>query len=40
LRATPSSLAPALDGFAPTPEFPEINEALEMIAAIDAAPQV
>jgi hypothetical protein len=32
-------LGTALEGFAPTPEFPEINEALEMIAAIEAAPQ-
>ena len=29
-------LAPALTGFAPTWEFPEIKEALEMIAAIEA----
>ena len=29
-------LAPALTGFAPTCEFPEIKEALEMIAAIEA----
>jgi hypothetical protein len=29
-------LAPALEGFAPTREFPEIEEALEMIAAIEA----
>jgi predicted ATPase len=33
-------LAPALDGFAPTLQMPEIAEALEMIAAIEAAPQV
>ena len=29
-------LTPALEGFAPTREFPEIEEALEMIAAIAA----
>jgi hypothetical protein len=29
-------LAPALAGFAPTCEFPEIKEALEMIVAIEA----
>ena len=29
-------LAPALTGFAPTCELPEIKEALEMIAAIEA----
>ena len=29
-------LAPALEGFAPTPEMPEIAEALEMIASIEA----
>ena len=29
-------LAPALEGFAPTREFPEIEEALEMIAAVAA----
>jgi predicted ATPase len=29
-------LTPALEGFAPTREFPEIEEALEMIAAIEA----
>ena len=29
-------LAPALEGFAPTPEFPEIGEAREMLAAIEA----
>jgi class 3 adenylate cyclase/predicted ATPase len=33
-------LAPALEGFAPTPEMPEIEEALEMIAAIDAGPHL
>jgi tetratricopeptide (TPR) repeat protein len=31
-------LAPALKGFAPTPEMPEIAEALETIAAIEAGP--
>jgi class 3 adenylate cyclase/predicted ATPase len=30
-------LVPALDGFAPTLEFPEIEETLEMMAAIEAA---
>ncbi len=29
-------LAPALDGFAPTPEMPEIEEAREMLATIEA----
>jgi hypothetical protein len=29
-------LAPALEGFSPTPEMPEIGEALELMAAIDA----
>ena len=29
-------LAPALEGFAPTPEMPEIAEALELVAAIKA----
>ena len=29
-------LAPALEGFAPTPEMPEIAEALEFVAAIKA----
>jgi hypothetical protein len=33
-------LAPELEGFSPTPEMPEIAEALEMITAIEAAPQV
>jgi predicted ATPase len=33
-------LAPALDGFAPTPEFPEIEEALEIITAIEAGPHL
>ena len=32
-------LSPALDGFAPTREFPEIEEAQEMIAAIEAGSQ-
>src|SRR5271168_572061 len=27
-------LGPALEGFAPTPEFPEIGEAIEFVAAI------
>jgi len=30
-------LAPALEDFAPTPEFPEIAEAMELVAAIKAA---
>ena len=30
-------LAPALKDFAPTPEFPEIAEAMELVAAIKAA---
>jgi predicted ATPase len=34
------ALAPALEGFAPTPEMPEIAEALETIAAIEAAPHL
>jgi predicted ATPase len=29
-------LAPALDGFSPTPEFPEIGEALALLAALEA----
>ncbi len=29
-------LGPALEGFSPTPEFPEIAEALEFVAAIEA----
>ena len=29
-------LAPALDGFAPTPEFPEIEEALALLASLEA----
>jgi len=29
-------LVPALEGFSPTPEFPEIGEALEFVAAIEA----
>ena len=33
-------LAPALEGFAPTSEFPEIGEALEMIVAIEAGPHL
>jgi len=31
------ALGPALEGFAPTPEFPEIAEALELLAAIRQA---
>ena len=34
--ATHDVLAPALEGFSPTPEMPEIGEALELMAAIDA----
>jgi hypothetical protein len=30
-------LGPALEGFAPTPEFPESSEALAFIAAIEAS---
>jgi predicted ATPase len=30
-------LAPALEGFAPTPEFPQIAEAIEFMASIKAA---
>jgi predicted ATPase len=33
-------LAPALEGFAPTPEFPEIGEAISFIAAIEARPDL
>ena len=33
-------LAPALEGFAPTSEFPQIEEALQMIAAIDSGPHL
>jgi predicted ATPase len=33
-------LTPALNGFAPTREFPEIEEALEIIAAIEAGPHL
>jgi class 3 adenylate cyclase/tetratricopeptide (TPR) repeat protein len=33
-------LAPALEGFAPTPEMPEIAEAQALLAAIEAAAQV
>ena len=29
-------LAPALGGFAPTPEFPEIEEALALLASLEA----
>ena len=37
-RRRPRFLAPALEGFAPTPEIPEITEAQEMLAAIEAGP--
>jgi hypothetical protein len=30
-------LGPALEGFAPTPEFAEISEALAFMAAIEAS---
>jgi hypothetical protein len=30
-------LGPALEGFAPTPEFPEIAEALEMLTTLEAS---
>jgi predicted ATPase len=33
-------LAPALEGFAPTPEFPEIGEAISFMAAIEARPHL
>jgi tetratricopeptide (TPR) repeat protein len=33
-------LTPALDGFAPTREFPEIAEAQEMVATIEAGPHL
>src|SRR5271157_5603287 len=33
-------LAPALGGFAPTSELPEIDEALELMAAIKASTQL
>jgi predicted ATPase len=33
-------LAPALEGFAPTPEFPEIGEAISFMAAIEARPDL
>ena len=33
-------LGPALDGFAPTPEFPEIAEALAFVADIEASAQL
>jgi predicted ATPase len=32
-------LAPALEGFAPTPEFPEIGEAVSFMAAIEGRPK-
>jgi hypothetical protein len=31
-------LAPALEGFAPTSEFPEIGEAVSFMAAIEGCP--
>ena len=37
---THAVLAPALEGFAPTPEFPEIAEAQALLAAIAAGAQV
>ena len=33
-------LWPAIEGFAPTTEMPEIAEAQEMIAAIEAGPRL
>jgi predicted ATPase len=33
-------LSPVLDGFAPTREFPEIAEAQEMVATIEAGPHL
>jgi predicted ATPase len=33
-------LAPALEGFSPTPEFPEIEQALELFAALAATDQI
>jgi hypothetical protein len=33
-------LGPAIEGFAPTPEFPEIGEALEMVTTIEAGPRL
>jgi tetratricopeptide (TPR) repeat protein len=33
-------LAPAIEGFAPTSEFPEIGEAREMLSAIEAGPHL
>ena len=33
-------LGPALEGFAPTPEFPEIAEAFELLAAVKSAAQL
>jgi adenylate cyclase len=35
-----AALAPAVEGFSPTPEMPEITEALELMAAIKALPQL
>jgi hypothetical protein len=34
------ALAPALEGFAPTLEFPEIEEALELMTTIEASAQL
>ncbi len=33
-------LAPALEGFSPTPEFPEIEEAQTLLAALAATDEV
>jgi hypothetical protein len=35
-----AALAPAVEGFSPTPEMPEIAEALKLMAAIKALPQL
>ena len=32
-------LGPALEGFSPTPEFPEIEEALEIMAKVEPRPR-
>jgi hypothetical protein len=32
-------LGPALQGFSPTPEFPQVREALELVATIKARAQ-
>ena len=32
-------LGPALQGFSPTPEFPQVREALELVAKIKTTPQ-